>query len=61
LNDAWADLRHAYALPLWPAYSMMMSAVMVAAIAGEARGRPAAWNKLVRTGVRSPRPVGAEP
>lgn len=53
LNGALRDLRYAPTLFLWPLYSLMMSATMVAAIGAEVAGRPRRWNKLERTGVRS--------
>lgn len=53
LNRALGDLRWAPTLLLWPAYSLLMSCVTVAAMWAEARRRPRRWNKLERTGVRS--------
>jgi biofilm PGA synthesis N-glycosyltransferase PgaC len=53
LNRALGDLRWALTLLLWPAYSLLMSCVTVAAMWAEVRRRPRRWNKLERTGVRS--------
>ncbi|WP_407320265.1 glycosyltransferase family 2 protein [Isoptericola halotolerans] len=53
LNRAWPDLRHLWTLPLWPLYSTMLGLVVVGALWQEARGKTAAWNKMVRTGVVS--------
>jgi hypothetical protein len=36
---------------MWPVYSMVMSFVTVWALILVLRGRPAQWNKGVRTGV----------
>ena len=47
------DLRHAWTLPLWPLYSLMMSATLIRGMVHEATGSPQAWNKLERTGVIS--------
>lgn len=51
MNRAWADLRHIWALPLIPFYSLFTSLAMVAAIVQEIRGKEARWNRLTRTGV----------
>lgn len=51
LNGAWRDLRYLWTIVLWPAYSTLMGAVMLVAVARELRGAPATWNKLQRTGV----------
>ena len=53
LNRALGDLKHLWALPLWPLYSVWMNMVMVKAIWLELRGAPQRWNKLERTGVVS--------
>ena len=53
MNRAWSDLRHVWALPLIPLYSVFTSLTMVAAIVQELRGKEAHWNKLTRTGVVS--------
>ncbi|GAA0226922.1 glycosyltransferase family 2 protein [Cryptosporangium japonicum] len=53
LDRAWRDLRFLYLVPLWPLYSLAMSAVMVWAVVLELRGTRAEWNKLHRTGVVS--------
>jgi len=57
LDRGWKDLRFIYVLPLWIPYSIMMNLVMVWAIILELRGKPAAWNKIDRTGVVSRREV----
>ncbi|MFI5957893.1 glycosyltransferase [Cryptosporangium sp. NPDC051539] len=66
LDRAWRDLRFLYLVPIWPLYSLVMSAVMVWAVVLELRGTRAEWNKLSRTGVVSrpevrPQPVEAAP
>ena len=53
MNRAWKDLRHIWALPLIPLYSVFTSLTMVAALSQELRGKEARWNKLTRTGVVS--------
>lgn len=53
LNRAFADLRHLWALPLWPLYSLFVTSTLVWAVVLELRGRPARWDKLRRTGVVS--------
>jgi biofilm PGA synthesis N-glycosyltransferase PgaC len=53
LDDAWGDLRFAWTLPLWPFYSIGMSAVMLHALWLELRKAENRWNKLDRTGVVS--------
>jgi cellulose synthase/poly-beta-1,6-N-acetylglucosamine synthase-like glycosyltransferase len=53
MNRAWKDLRHIWALPLIPFYSVFTSLTMVAALAQEIRGKEPRWNKLARTGVVS--------
>ncbi|MHA7223380.1 glycosyltransferase family 2 protein [Arthrobacter sp. RHLT1-20] len=53
MNRAWKDLRHVWALPLIPLYSVFTSLTMVAALVQEVRGKEAHWNKLTRTGVVS--------
>jgi len=53
MNRAWKDLRHLWALPLIPLYSVFTSLTMVAALVQEVRGKEAHWNKLTRTGVVS--------
>jgi len=58
LDRAWKDLRFLYVLPLWAAYSLLMSVVTVWALTLEARGTATHWNKLERTGVVS-RAVGS--
>jgi cellulose synthase/poly-beta-1,6-N-acetylglucosamine synthase-like glycosyltransferase len=52
-NGATADLRHAWALPLWPAYSVLLTLVALAGLSAELRRRPQTWNKLERTAVVS--------
>ncbi|WP_427128845.1 glycosyltransferase [Pseudarthrobacter sp. S9] len=59
MNRAWRDLRHVWALPLVPFYSVFTSLTMVAALAQEVRGKEARWNKLTRTGVVSVRAPGS--
>ncbi|UFU06791.1 glycosyltransferase [Ruania halotolerans] len=58
LNRAARDLRHLWTLPLWPIYSTALAAVMACALWKEARGGPASWNKMVRTGVVSVAELG---
>jgi cellulose synthase/poly-beta-1,6-N-acetylglucosamine synthase-like glycosyltransferase len=53
VDDAWADLRFAWTLPLWPFYSILMSCAMVWAMWLEFRRAENRWNKLDRTGVVS--------
>jgi poly-beta-1,6-N-acetyl-D-glucosamine synthase len=53
MNGAWKDLRHAWALPLIPLYSIFTALTMVAALVQELRRKEAHWNKLTRTGVVS--------
>lgn len=53
LDNAWDELKHAWLLPLWPIYSLSMSATMVWALWLELRGAANSWNKLDRTGVIS--------
>lgn len=53
MNGAWKDLRHGWALPLVPLYSLFTSLTMVAALTQELRGKQARWNKLTRTGIVS--------
>ncbi|GAB3291482.1 glycosyltransferase family 2 protein [Pseudoclavibacter terrae] len=53
LNRAWGDLRFAWTLLFWPAYSALMSLVFVRALSLELRKAPQRWNKLERTGVVS--------
>jgi len=53
LDRAGRDLRYLYVLPVLPLFSVMMSLVTVTALTAEARGTPARWNKLARTGVVS--------
>jgi biofilm PGA synthesis N-glycosyltransferase PgaC len=53
MNRAWKDLRHLWALPLVPFYSVFTSLTMVAALLQELRRKEARWNKLTRTGVVS--------
>jgi cellulose synthase/poly-beta-1,6-N-acetylglucosamine synthase-like glycosyltransferase len=55
LDRAWRDLRFLILIPLWPFFSVLMSLVTVHSLALEARGAPARWNKLARTGVVSRR------
>lgn len=62
LNRAWRDLRHLWTIPLWPLYSVFVSATMARALTLELARRPAQWNKLERTGVvdlgrRAPAPA----
>lgn len=47
------DLRHAWTLPIWPFYSLMMSATLLRGVLHELANSPNAWNKLERTGVVS--------
>lgn len=53
LDRAYADLRLLYVVPLWIAYSALLSLVVVVALWQELRGSEARWNKLTRTGVIS--------
>lgn len=53
LSRAWRDLRFVWSLVLWPFYSLIMAAVMLASICRELRGGPAPWNKLERSGIVS--------
>ncbi|MDQ7904447.1 glycosyltransferase family 2 protein [Phytohabitans sp. ZYX-F-186] len=53
LDRAWRDLRFLYVLPLVAAFSVFMSLVTATALWKEARGAPARWNKLDRTGVKT--------
>lgn len=53
LDNAWGELRHAWLVPLWPVYSLAMSATMVRALWLELSGAANSWNKLERTGVIS--------
>jgi cellulose synthase/poly-beta-1,6-N-acetylglucosamine synthase-like glycosyltransferase len=53
MNHAFRDLRYMWTIVLWPAYSVFMACVMVAALWKERSGEPAEWNKLERTGVVS--------
>ncbi|QOR72532.1 glycosyltransferase family 2 protein [Ruania alkalisoli] len=53
LNRAARDLRHLWTVPLWPVYATALAAVMACALWKEARGGPASWNKMTRTGVVS--------
>ncbi|WP_425309999.1 glycosyltransferase family 2 protein [Ammonicoccus fulvus] len=53
LDRTPADLNHAWTLPAWPAYSLLMSATLLKALWLEAKGSPHTWNKLDRTGVVS--------
>jgi poly-beta-1,6-N-acetyl-D-glucosamine synthase len=53
LDRAWRDLRFLYAIPTWVFFSLMLSLVTISAWVLEARGAPAPWNKLARTGVAS--------
>lgn len=53
IDRAPGDLRHAWTLPLWPFYSTFLGFTMVWAVWLTARGAPARWNKLDRTGVIS--------
>ena len=53
LDRAWRDLRFLLVVPVWPLFSIMMSLVVVHALALEARGAPRRWNKSERTGVVS--------
>jgi biofilm PGA synthesis N-glycosyltransferase PgaC len=50
LDRAWRDLRYLPTLLLWPAFSLMMSAVVVRALLLEVTRAPANWNKFARTG-----------
>ncbi|MDO5683314.1 MAG: glycosyltransferase family 2 protein [Propionibacteriaceae bacterium] len=47
------DLRHSWTLPLWPVYSVLMSATLIKGLAQELTRAPNQWNKLDRTGVVS--------
>lgn len=51
LDRTPGDLKHAWTLPIWPLYSLLMSATMVKALTQELRRSPNTWNKLDRTGV----------
>lgn len=53
LNNALADLRHVWTLPLWPVYAVFVSLTLIWALVLEARKEPARWNKLERSGVVS--------
>lgn len=55
LNRALGDLRHAWTLPLWPIYALFIGGTMAWALWLQARGAPARWNKLERSGVVSRR------
>ncbi|GIF74975.1 hypothetical protein [Asanoa siamensis] len=55
LDRAWRDLRFLYVLPVVVLFSVFMSAVTVHALWLEWRRAPARWNKVDRTGVRTPR------
>jgi biofilm PGA synthesis N-glycosyltransferase PgaC len=61
LDRAWRDLRFLYVIPLWPFFAVLMSLVTVHALVLEARGAPARWNKLARTGVVSRRTRPSRP
>ncbi|MDD1476348.1 glycosyltransferase [Arthrobacter sp. H16F315] len=49
-NRAWKDLRHVWALPLMPLYSLFMSLAVIAALVQEIRERVLRRNNPVRTG-----------
>ncbi|WJZ03488.1 glycosyltransferase [Corynebacterium freiburgense] len=51
LNKAYQDLRFAWTLILWPAYSTFVGLTMIQALILELRRAPNRWNKLERTGV----------
>lgn len=53
LSGALRDLRHVWALPIWPIYSTAISFTMLAALRLELTRRPQVWNKPHRTGVIS--------
>ena len=53
LNREARDLRHMWAVVLWPFFSAFLGLTMVRAAWLELAGRPSAWNKLERTGVNS--------
>jgi cellulose synthase/poly-beta-1,6-N-acetylglucosamine synthase-like glycosyltransferase len=53
LDRAWRDLRFAWTLPIWPFYSLVMSAVMLRALWLELSGAENRWNKVDRTGTIS--------
>lgn len=55
LNRAWRDLLYLWTTILWPIYSVFVGLTVVVALVLEARGHPAPWNKLERTGVTSGR------
>lgn len=58
LDRSLRDLRYAWTLPIWPLYSLAMSATLVKGLIDELRGSPQRWNKLERTGVVSPAIAG---
>ena len=53
LDRAPGDLRHLWAVLLWPFFSAFLALTMLRALWLEVRRRPSAWNKLERTGVNS--------
>lgn len=53
LSNSLRDLRHAWALPLWPFYSVLMSFTMIRALHLEITNAEQVWNKPERTGVIS--------
>lgn len=55
INQAWADLRFLWTIPLWPVFTTLIAGVMFEALWKEATGSASKWNKLARTGVVSDR------
>ncbi|WP_257202383.1 glycosyltransferase [Corynebacterium cystitidis] len=53
MSNSLKDLRHAWALPIWPFYSILMSFTMVRALHLEIAKAEQVWNKPERTGVIS--------
>lgn len=53
LDRAWRDLRFAWTLLLWPAFSCWMSVVSVRGLWLELRGAESRWHKLERKGIVS--------
>lgn len=53
MSRSMNDLRHIWALPFWPVYSMAMSLSMLGALRQEALQTELKWNKPERTGVIS--------
>lgn len=53
LDRSPRDLLHLWTIPLWPLFSVFLSAAFVHALVLEIRGAENRWNKLERTGVVS--------